>query len=188
MQYLYNDIIEKLKQKSGLSFRQSKDYAILANLINQETGEMISDNTLRRMMGVKSDAGAPRLVTLDIVARYLGYSNWNELNGDPAPSGSGFRNNLNEIKTEELAIGQCVEVQYVPARILKLRVTGKNTYVVEECTTTNLKPGDTLYMSSLAEGQTMFVSRVDREGKTIGQYVAGEVGGLTKVIVEEKNN
>lgn len=185
MQYLYSDIIEKLKQKSGLSFRQSKDYAILSGLINKETGEMISDNTLRRLMGVKNDAGEPRLVTLDIVARYLGSANWNDLVGEPVPSGSGFRNHLNVIKTEDLAIGQCVEVQYVPARTLKLRVTGKNSYVVEECTTTNLKPGDTLYMDSLAQGQTMFVSRVDREGKTIGQYVAGEIGGLTKVIVEE---
>jgi len=172
-----------LRNKSKLSFSQSKDYALLAELILSETGEHISDNTLRRLMGVKSDAGTPRPSTLDVVAHYLGYENWdlylrfgmNEL------SDSRFIEQRNMVASSQLKVGQHVELVYHPNRNLLLEYKGDDLYVVKSVSGGSLHENDQLKIFNFVEGMTLFVSDVIRDGKSLGQYIAGEVSGLLSV-------
>ncbi len=182
-------VIGLIKRASGLEFRKSKDYATLATLISESTGEQVSDNTLRRVMGVKFDGGTPRLSTLDIVARYLGYENWDDLADgevDKHPkANSGFRNEIQEIVSAELAVGRIVTLCYQPNRRLELLYEGNSIFKVIQSNSDNLHSGDRLTINSFIEQQTLFISRVERKGKNIGQYIAGEYGGLKKISVAD---
>ncbi len=132
-------------------------------------------------MGVKKDGGEARLVTLDIIAQYLGSPTWEAYQGEI--SDSGFCDTLLEICSKDLNLGQRVEVHYSPNRILKMQLVAPETFKVEECTSRNLHVGDLLSIQNFIETKALFVSQVIRDGRNIGQYIVGEVGGLDKVIV-----
>lgn len=183
MKSLDENTLYQLKIRSGLSFSQSKDYALLAGMIESATGEHISDNTLRRLMGVKVDAGVPRLATLDIIARYLGYKSWDlyERFGSSETPDSRFVEDKIVISSNHLTVGQQVELKYHPNRTLLLEYCGDEVFLVKTVSGGSLQVCDRLTIYSFVEGMTLFVSNVEREGKSLGQYVAGEVSGLLSV-------
>lgn len=183
MKCLEENTIYQLKIKSGLSFSQSKDYALLAGMIESATGEHISDNTLRRLMGVKEDAGVPRMVTLDIIARYLGYKSWDlyQRFGSSETPDSRFVEDKKVISSSHLTVGQQIELKYHPNRTLVLEYCGNEIFLVKTVSGGSLQVGDRLTIYSFVEGMTLFVSNVERNGNSLGQYVAGEVSGLLSV-------
>lgn len=73
MQIIDAATIQQIKQKSGLTFQQAKDYAKLSELIEKETEEYVSENTLRRLMGATPNNSEARQSTLNAIARYLGF-------------------------------------------------------------------------------------------------------------------
>lgn len=181
MQTLDTTTIQLLKQKTGLDFSQTKDYQALANAIEQVSGQYISENTLRRLMGATPNASDARPTTLNALANFLGFADWKSLEDNN--HGSGFRLERKAVSASDLQIGQHLEIIYPVNRLLRVRLVRENIYLVEECTSTNLHPNDELFISSVIEGQTLYVLHVYRDGKDIGQYVAGEVGGITSVRV-----
>ena len=72
-------VTDLLKQKSGRDFRLSGDCEYLAFDIESVTGEHIGVNTLKRLLGFIDDEREPRISTLDVIARYLGFENWDVL-------------------------------------------------------------------------------------------------------------
>lgn len=177
--------INFIKQKSGLSFSQSKDYFLLAEMIFFTTGEHISDNTLRRLMGVKNDGGVPRISTLDIVARFLGFDSWcsYEKYGHKEMSDSRFVDNRVVVASSQLSVGQQVEIQYHPYRTVIMEYVGDELYSVNSVSGGSLKENDLLKIYNFVEGMTLFVQDVIRKGNSLGQYIAGEVSGLLSVRV-----
>ena len=73
-----SQIIEKLKEKSGLSFDKSKDFECLCDKIFQQTGRTIGLTTIKRLMGYISDNRHTNVYTLNTVGIYLGYPSWEE--------------------------------------------------------------------------------------------------------------
>lgn len=177
MQIIDAATIQQIKQKSGLTFQHAKDYAKLSELIEKETEEYVSENTLRRLMGATPNNSEARQSTLNAIARYLGFPNWEAFYNNN--HGSGFRATRKAILASELQLGQHLEIIYPVNRLLRIRLIRENTFLVEECTSTNLQPNDEVCISEVVEGQTLFVLHVYRNGKDIGQYVAGEVDGIT---------
>jgi len=188
MNTLNEKVIQLILEKTGLEFRQSKDYALAALMITEKTGECFSDNTLRRLMGVKSDGGTPRLSTLDILARYLDYENWDSLSmalhlTEPEPE-SSFIFNVNEVLSSSLPLGQRIKLQYPPQRILRIEYLGNDVFEVLECSSSNLRVGDHLTIHNIVEGQMLYVWKVERDGQDLGRYCAAEVGGVEKISIE----
>ena len=72
-------VIDLLKRKSKKDFRLSGDCEYLALDIESVTGEHIGVNTLKRLLGFIDDEREPRPSTLDIIARYLDFENWDLL-------------------------------------------------------------------------------------------------------------
>jgi len=181
MQVIDETTIQLLKNKSGLRFNQTKDYLDLAKLITEETGQNISENTLRRLMGQTPNSSDARTTTLNAIARYLGFISWDTLQN--FDHGSGFRNMLNAVCASDLAIGQHLEIIYPVNRLLRIRLVRENIFLVEESTSNNLRTNDELFINTVIEGQALFVTHVYRNGEDIGQYIAGEVGGVTSIRV-----
>ena len=76
---IFSPFIQKqLKQKSGVDFQDPSDAAQLALDIETVTGEHVGVNTMKRLLGMIDDEREPRVSTLNIVARYLGFADWEE--------------------------------------------------------------------------------------------------------------
>lgn len=67
------------KEKINKEIRYPIDCEHLAYDIEKETKLRISANTLKRLFGFLDDTRTPRLYTLDVIARYLGFKNWDFL-------------------------------------------------------------------------------------------------------------
>ena len=72
-------IQEKVEMRFGRPIRYAKDCEILAGSIHAFTGEKISCSTVKRLFGLIESDNEPRLYTLDILAQYLGYINYDNL-------------------------------------------------------------------------------------------------------------
>lgn len=81
-------ILYQLRERSGLLFESTKEFARLAAEIQAVTGRTIGVTTLKRLFGRTHDTVRPSAYTLDTIARYLGKKNWEALVGD-AHQGSG---------------------------------------------------------------------------------------------------
>ena len=63
----------------GLDISRSADYDILSQAIRDRSKENLGVNTLKRLFGFKTDKLVPRLSTIDIIAQYLGYEDYEAL-------------------------------------------------------------------------------------------------------------
>ncbi len=74
-----NAIRNKIESRFGKPIRYSKDCEALAYSINKNSSDRISATTLKRLLGFAKNIEQPRLFTLDLIATYVGDSNWSSL-------------------------------------------------------------------------------------------------------------
>jgi len=76
-----------IKKKIIARYKQEVKYPMqceaLASAMNAVCGNKISASTLKRLWGFsKASEGEPRIWTLDVIAEYVGYKSWEELQND----------------------------------------------------------------------------------------------------------
>ena len=174
-------IIEMLKRKSGADLRLPSDCELLSLDIESKTGVHIGATTLKRLLGFAQDERMPHASTLDVVARYLGYANWNELAAVEDKGNSDFDANDDELRSSDLAVGAEVEFAYLPDRLVRLQYLGDCRYQVLESQNSKLQVADMVEILNFVLHHPLLVLNVWREGKQLGQFTAGRVSGLSSV-------
>ena len=167
-----------LRQKSKKDFRLSADCEYLALDIESVTGEHIGVNTLKRLLGFIDDEREPRTSTLDVIARYLGFDNWDVLSIYDNQSNSSFESSSEEIRVSELSEGQCVQISYLPDRRLVMAYQGNGRFLVQMSENSKLLAGDELTITHIVQGYPLLVTEVIREGKSLGSFTAGKAQGI----------
>ena len=70
---------QAIERKIGHTLKTPKDFDQLEEIIFQKVHEPVSASTLRRFWGYQHDAAvAPRISTLDILSRFVGYDSWDD--------------------------------------------------------------------------------------------------------------
>ena len=171
-------VTDLLKQKSGKDFRLTSDCEYLALGIESVTGEHIGVNTLKRLLGFIDDEREPRTSTLDVIARYLGFENWDILKTFDDRSNSSFESSSEEIRVNDLSVGQCIQISYLPDRQIELAYLGANRFRVKESANSKLLAGDEMTITHIVQGYPLLVSEVIRDGKSLGAFTAGKAQGI----------
>ena len=171
-------ITELLREKSGNEIRLSRDCELLALDVESVTGEHIGVNTMKRLLGFIADEREPRISTLDIIARYLGYDDWEALRLMDANSSNSSFDDRDEYLACYLEIGQRVLVSYPPNRTLTIENQGDNHFIVLESENSKLLKGDQLTLTHLVRGYPLLVADVMREGSSLGAFTAGKSQGI----------
>lgn len=178
------EIIKKIEEKFGKKLQYSNDCEALSEAIIEETGQRIAVATLKRMTGFTSQKCIPRLYTMDIIARYLGYPNFKvlakELNEDTEISDFAW---VEELESKTLKEGTQLQITYDPGRVLVLTYLGNDTFIVNESYKSKLQQGDKVTISHFTKGFELLVSDVVRNGESLGPYQAAKAGGLTSIEV-----
>lgn len=171
-------IIELLREKSGNEIRVSRDCELLALDVESVTGEHIGVNTMKRLLGFIADERVPRTSTLDVIARYLGYANWDALRlMDESNSNSAF-DDRDEYLACYLEKGQQVMISYPPNRTLTIENMGDNHFRVIESKNSKLQKGDLLTLTHIVRHYPLLVSEVVRDGQDLGSFTAGKAQGI----------
>ena len=177
----YPILIEMLSRRAGRDVTTPSGAEFLRNDIESATGELIALNTLKRICGILDYGGSHRKETMDIIARYLGYSSWDVAKDVIENRISGFNDNGKMLNMEDLPAMQLVELQWEPDRRIVLRHKKGKLYTVMESENSKLKAGDELTLSLVAAGYPFYVGEVVRNGKSLGSYTAASVAGVKRI-------
>ena len=172
-------IKEQIENKLGKNIRYHSDLEFLCIEIEKQTKQKISLNTLKRLFGFIGGVSEPRLYTLDTIALYLGFTNWDVYLLSLDQSGNSGFNSLKEISIESLPVSSIVEFGYEPDRVVQVRFEGQNQFKVISANNSKLQENDLVEITHFVLNYPLVILYVVRDGKSMGRFTAGKVGGLT---------
>lgn len=178
-------VLGMLSEKAMTDVTTKAGAEFLRNDIEARIGEALSLNTIKRLTGILPYNCEPREVTLDIIARYLGYRDYNQLQLAIQNKISDFNTLSSFIDLKSQPLGKEIVIKWNPRRILNIRHLGQGVYRVEQSINSKLLTGDELKLSQIAEGFPFIVKEVVREGRPIGNYTAAQTEGVS--YIELKN-
>ena len=187
MDHIISQIKHLVEDRLGQPLRYSADCEVLAQSICDATGQHLGVTTLKRMFGFSSEkVVAHRASTLDILALYLGFANFESLQRHICQNAevSDFAN-IRSLDIPSLPIGSHVTVTYAPDRLLELKYLGLNHFRVIKATNSKLLKDDTLRIAQLAIGFELLATEVTRRGQNIGEYRAAKGSGLSDITLGE---
>lgn len=172
-------IISMLGKKIGCDITQPHGASLLRNDIESKTGEYLSLNTIKRLVGIIPYDFNPRPVVLEILARYLDFSSWKILNDYVNNHISEFTSEPSLIDLTSLKEGKEVSIEWEPDRKILIRHLGGGEYHVVSAENSKLKANDVLIISAAGEGFPFVAKSVIREGKNLGSYTASAERGIS---------
>jgi hypothetical protein len=174
-------IRERIQQKFGQEIRYSKDCEVLAVDICNNTSRKISVSTIKRLFGLAKGIEEPRLYTLDVLAIYIGYKNYDDLLIEFKTANSSELEILEEVRAESLNMNDELDLQYEPNRNLKLRYLGDSKFELIEVLNSKLKEKDIVVLSHIIRDYPLFLRNVIRKEKNLGSFTAAKISGITSI-------
>ena len=178
------NIIEQLKHKSGLNLTTPNDIEVLALDILAITGERLGVNTLKRLTGIIDDERTPRLTTLQIIARYLGYASWEQLAEMGGIANSDFDETPEILRSCDITPGTMIKTEYLPDRRILFQYKGNDQFMVLESENSKLHAGDRATITCMIQDYPLVATDVIRDGKSLGAFTAGKSQGITFSLLE----
>ena len=183
--FKYKAEIQELKslveKRFGRRLCTTNDFESLSALVLTEIKTPVSTSTLKRIWKYVNDEHAPRMSTLDILARYVGHADfvafcrWRK---EGAGQSSAFFS-AERIVASDLSVGDEVEIGWAPNRLVRLCHKGEGIFEVVSVHESKLMVGDLLPVVSFILGEPLSVPYIIRNGENTLPFVAGKNGGLT---------
>ena len=160
-----------------------KDFEALREMIFSRLHILVSATTLKRIWGYIDDSVSTRRSTLDILARYIGYVDFdayeNGTVGDIAESPSSPIMARRIDVDEQLQPGDMIRLTWQPGRICDVEYRGDRVFCVVASQCTRLKAGDTFKCSLMIEDEPLYIDMlVTADSVTPTAYVCGKKSGI----------
>lgn len=174
-------LFEAIERSFGRIITTSRDFKQLCTDIKYRTNETIGETTIKRIYGYINDPTETRRHTLDILAAYIGYQNWENFkkhskSGDIQDSGFITARHL---LSESLAVGDLIRLIWRPDRTCLCKYCGQNTFIVLKSENTRLVPDTTFHCAVFIAGQPAVFDHVRISGsKESILYSIGKNSGI----------
>lgn len=173
-----------LEQRVGQQLQSPADFQLLIQQIWEKNHAVLSLSTIKRLWGYVESNGEPRLSTLNTLAKFLDFADWNaylvaleQRGGTESAMFTG-----EGIQTADLQVGDKIAVAWQPNRQCTFRYLGDNQFVVEDSKNAKLQQGTTFSAARFMISQPMYLDNILFADGTRTSYVAGKRNGLTSVI------
>ena len=175
------ELLKQIEERTGINPKSPTDFNQLSDIIWDSTHEQLSASTLKRLWGYFKGVGAIRNSTLVILAKYLGFKDWddflehlNQENGsDPVLSPI--------VKAEDLSVGDRITVSWKPNRCCTFRYLGNQQFIVEAASNSKLKVGNTFNCNVFILGAPLYLTELIQNDNPPVVFVAGKKDGLCEV-------
>lgn len=173
-------IIDLIRTKFGTPLSRPAEFEALAEDVFKVTHERLGVNTLKRLFGV-IDGGKPTTTTLDIIARYVGYSSFKLMKNAIQNTNSSFIKPVYTVFPQDLPAGTLIELTYEPERLLLLEITEDHRCLIRRNVNTKLEVGDLLAVPSITLHSPFVVKNVEHAGHSLSAYTGGLIGGVCEL-------
>ena len=175
------ELLLLVEKKYSKVLRTTTDFDMFSLYLKQEQNELISTSTLKRLWGYVNDLHTPRKQTLDVLARFLEFENFDIfcswLKSSPLYNSSYFT--TKQVLASDLQPGTQIEIGWSPNRYLLLQYKGSSFFEVIKSEQSKLNSGDGFEVASFMMGQPLLLPYVLRNGEKTPPFIAGRNGGLT---------
>lgn len=161
----------------------SNDFIYLSGEIQGRLKETLSSSTLKRIWGYVDGYASVRVTTLDILARFTGFPDWETFVSDYCEVDSvqsSHRVAGKSLLSSELNRDDKVEICWNPNRRCLLTYQGDNRFLVTDAQNSKIKASDAFLCERFTLSEALYVQRLCPDGST-ELFVMGNKGGLTKV-------
>ncbi len=177
-----------VEESADHAIATSNDFIFLSGEIRGRLNENLSVSTLKRLWGYVDGYASVRPSTLDILARFVGFPDWETFVSDYCEVESvqsSHRVVSESLFAKDLNIGDNVEIRWNPNRRLLLNYLGDNMFTITESENAKLNVGDRFLCQRFILNQPLFVDVLGNEGQT-AVFVMGNKGGLTKIAITNR--
>lgn len=170
-----------VEQAVGRQLRTPKDFDWLSERIYARSGELLSRNTLRRIWGNMQDGTQPRSSTLSILARFLGYADFDAFGRQSLSEGIDASS---PVMNRRLAVGaglvrgDRLRLTWLPDRVCDVVYNGSLHFSVIDSKNTRLKEGDTFLCGLIIEGEPLYIDEWQHGDMPSVAYVCGKKSGV----------
>lgn len=172
-----------VSESADHSIKTSTDFIFLSGEIQGRLKETVSPSTLKRIWGYIEGYASVRTVTLDVLARFTGFPDWETFVSDYCETESvqsSHRVVGKSLLTSDLSPDNKVEICWNPNRRLMLVYKGDNLFEVTESENAKLKAGNSFICERFTLNEPLYVECIAENG-TKELFVMGKKGGLIKV-------
>lgn len=188
---LYTDKLKEYTENiAGFRMCTPKDFDILAQYIFNETGSLISSTTLKRLWGYlqEKEAQTPRLSTLNILSKYIGYFDYETFckyqNSDGECESDFILNNC--LQTRSLLKGDKIKLSWQPDRCVTILYMGLCMFKVLVSQNSKLSVNDIFICEHIVENQPLQLYNLIHENGEPVNYICGKKGGVKYHIMNNK--
>lgn len=159
-----------------------KDFDALREMIFSRLHILVSATTLKRIWGYLDDNVCTRRSTLDILARYVGYADFEAFeNGAVADGGELSSNPIMARRIdvdEQLQPGDLLRLTWQPGRVCDVEYRGERLFCVVASQNTRLCAGNTFKCSLMIEDEPLYIDSLIADGSAPVAYVCGKRSGI----------
>ena len=172
---------QEVERILGRQLTEARDFEQLSHLLLLHTRERLSPTTLKRFWGyLKNEKVQIRPHTLDVLARFVGYKNYEDFCAKAERSDevqSGIKSE-EKITTENMRRGQRLVITWRPDRRIVIRHLGNSQFEVIEAVNTKLSVVDTFRCHLMIQHEPLYLDEVVHQGLSAMVYVAGQKDGV----------
>ena len=166
----------------------SNDFIFLSGEIRGRLNENLSVSTLKRIWGYVDGYASTRESTLDILARFIGFPDYETFVSDFCEVDgvqSSHRVMSESFYADDLREGDCLVVTWNPNRQCVFRYLGNHDFEVTESQNVKLKPRARFSCDRFTLHEPLFVHIPEPNGEN-ALFVMGKKGGLTKIAITNR--
>ena len=178
-QYILCRMVE---QSISRKIETPADFQFLSGIIQERCKETLGITTLKRIWGYVEGYGDVRDSTLSILARTIGFHDWNDFLETYEKDCESSQSILgNAVFSSDLAKNSIIQIMWAPDRRVTLKHISDGNYVVLKSENSKLCEGDTFHCGYFIIGQPVYLDNYVHGGKSPVLFVAGKKGGITTI-------
>ena len=176
---------EMVEESVSRKMKTPADFQFLTGVIQERCKETLGVTTLKRIWGYVEGYDTTRFSTLSILARSVGFQDWDDFLANHNHSGESSNLVLGRaLYPDDLSVGGCLTITWAPDRRVLIEHLGNGAFEVLHSENSKLKSGDTFHCSCFIIGEPLYLDNFVRDNNPPTLFVVGNKGGLTEVRLE----
>lgn len=178
-------LVELTNNNLGYVPSTPTEFNALSLLIQKKTGRSISLSSIKRIWGYVRYEGFPSLTTLNNLAQYNGFKDWESfMTTHSARNSEEDSEFIDEsiVNTDSLKPGDRLLLKWGDGKACEIECVSSMTFRVVSSHNIKLQPGDVGTIHTLCVGHPIYVSDIRRhDGLLIPAYIGAKRGGITSI-------